>query len=104
MSTYYKFVCKKHNKSGGFLSHQAWGLGTFDIIESFKFLGLHKDCEPTLYCEQTTEYEETPEEDVDKFIEETRGMMPHSDDWELVQAGWQDAEKKWEESMKKRIY
>lgn len=102
MSTYYKFVCKKHNISGGFLTGQAGGTGNFDIIETFKFLGLHKDCEPVLYAEQTKEYEETPsiddcQESMTEFIEDSKGIIPHSNDWELVEKhDWKEVEGEWE--------
>jgi hypothetical protein len=100
MSTYYTFICKEHNKQGGFLSRQAWGTGNFDIIETFKFLALHKDCKPYLVSEHTDDYENVPQEEPQKFVEETRGYMPHSNDWELVKNNeWKDVEKKWEEVM-----
>jgi len=102
MSTYYKFICKKHNQSGGFLTRQAWGTGNFDIIETFKFLGLHKDCNPYMVSEHENDHE-TPEdawENVQKFIEDTHGIMPNSNDWSLVNENeWKDVEKKWEEEM-----
>ena len=43
MSTYYYFVCKKCKEYGGFYSHQAWGWGNADFIDSFKFLMKHTD-------------------------------------------------------------
>lgn len=96
MSTYYKFVCEKCNKSGGFMSEQAWGIGNFDIISTFKFLALHKDHKPYLVCEHDGEYDDVPEYDFVDFLNKTKGVMPHSNDWELVSDNdWKDVEKKW---------
>ena len=88
MSTYYHFVCKECNEKGGFLSRQAWGTGNFDIIETFKSLAVHKDHKPILHCK----HDDGGEPDISrskkskaKFVEESKGMMPHSNDWELVE-------------------
>lgn len=104
MSTYYKFVCKEHNTAGGFLTRQAWGHGNINIIETFKFLALHMNCRPYL----VSEYDEDDgtSEDLwsnkEKFITDTHGMMPHSDDWRLVKDNeWKDVENIWEESLRK---
>ncbi len=97
MSTYYKFVCKECNKSGGFLSQQAWGIGNFDIIESFKFLGLHMGHKPYMYSEHDDTQYDTPEHDKSEFIEESKGIMPSSNDWDKVSKNeWKDVEKIWE--------
>jgi hypothetical protein len=102
MSTYYKFVCKKHNQSGGFLSRQAWGEGNFSIIETFKFLMLHKGCRPYLVSEDEGDYE-TPDDAWDnkkKFIEDTHGIMPHSNDWSFVNDNeWEKVEELFEKSI-----
>lgn len=100
MSTYYKFICKECNVSGGFLSRQAWGTGNFDIIETFKFLGLHLNHNPHLVSEFTEEYMEIPEECHLVFIEQTRGIMPASNDWGIVRENeWKNVEKAWEDSI-----
>lgn len=102
MSTYYKFVCKEHNQSGGFLSAQAWGQGNFNIIETFKFLMLHKHCRPYLVSEYDNDYE-TPEgawDNKKKFIDDTHGIMPHSDDWSLVKENeWKIVEELFEKAI-----
>lgn len=104
MSTYYKFICKKCNQSGGFLTRQAWGVGNFNIIETFKFLALHLGHEPYLVSEHTEDYENTPEDtwkNVEKFIAETHGIMPNSDDWALVKENdWKDVERLFEENLR----
>ncbi len=104
MSTYYKFVCKEHNTSGGFLSRQAWGKGNIDIIMTFKFLALHMDCQPYLVSEDEKDWG-IPEEvciDIEKFLKDTHGMMPHSNDWALQEKNdWKDVEDKWEEEIRK---
>lgn len=41
MSTEYYFVCRRCKEYGGFYSHQAWGWGNADFIDSFKFLMKH---------------------------------------------------------------
>jgi len=103
MSTYYKFICKECETSGGFLSRQAWGDGNFDIIETFKFLMLHKEHHPFLVSEHNELYDDTPSVDDtnefwQKFKEDTRGVMPHSNDWEIVKTTeWKDVESKWEQ-------
>src|SRR3990167_10785271 len=100
MSTYYYFACKEHKVKGGFLSRQAWGIGNFDIIETFKFLGLHKDCHPYLISED--EEDELENQHPSEFVEQTRGIMTHSNDWQLVEEnGWKDLEAKWEKDFLK---
>lgn len=105
MSTYYEFFCKECKDYGGFLSRQAWGIGNFNIIETFKFLALHKDHQPYLISEHDPEYElkydicdDLKEEKNKKFIELTHNYMPLSNDWELVRKNdWKDVGKLWEE-------
>ena len=95
-----------HNISGGFLSRQAWGTGNFDIIETFKFLGIHKDCQPFLVSEDTDIYHDTPniEDDIDKFIKDAHGIMPHSNDWRLVEENnWNKVEELFETETLKNI-
>ena len=57
MSTCYKFFCQECKDFGGFLSRQEWGIGNFNIIETFKFLALHKDHKPYLISEHDPENE-----------------------------------------------
>lgn len=107
MSTYYKFVCKECNQSGGFLSRQAWGIGNFDIIETFKFLGIHKDHHPYLVSEYEEDYDShndisDSKEHCEKFLEDSDGIMPSSNDWKIVNENeWKDVEKIWVEKFKK---
>lgn len=105
MSTYYYFHCTKHMESGGCWTRQAWGYGNADLIEAFKFVMHHvRTCGEEhigMHSEHNDdEYVSTVIDDDARraFLEATRGIWPHSDDWAFVRRedgtvdGWVDEE------------
>lgn len=100
MSTYYYFKCEKCKRTGGFLSRQAWGWGNFDIIDSFKFLGLHiAECGHD-NIRMTWEHDDDcyNEEPKDSFLKRSEGIFPYSNDWEFMKKTEKDYDKAWIEN------
>lgn len=92
MSTDYHLHCLKCDQYGGLLTRQAGCVGNFDIITTFKFAMLHiLHCGEEylrFVCEDHTPYldkfvEFNPELK-EKFLDDTKHIAPHSDDWETV--------------------
>ena len=91
MSTYYYFHCNKHQLSGGLFTRQAWGYGSADLIDTFKFVMYHvKECGP----ENIGMHSEHEEENWiqtncggkrRQHLLDTRDIFPHSDDWEFME-------------------
>lgn len=109
MSTYYHFYCSKCDRRGGMFTRQAWGWGNFDIIESFKFLAYHtRECGEEYIAVHSEHRELGTDEtlepgDFERFAEKTRGIMPHSNDWNLVSTTpWEDVEAEWERKHRER--
>ena len=105
MSTYYYMVCKECNCKGGFLSRQAWGIGNFEIISTFKFMALHRDHKPVLMSEHDIDGSMWDDSDAPetsfKFLRETHGIMPRSGDWSIINNSdyMEDAESIWEKQQ-----
>lgn len=95
MSTYYYFWCKKCDRTGGFLSRQAWGWGNFDIIDSFKFLALHIGACGEEYIGMVSEHSDRcyKEGNRVKFLEKTKDYWPYSNDWHTEE--WPAFKEKW---------
>jgi hypothetical protein len=94
MSTYYYFHCAKHQASGGCWTRQAWGWGNADLIDTFKFVMYHvRECGPEnigMHSEHEdfgSDWANTSFEDEHRrpHLEATRGIFPHSNDWQFVE-------------------
>lgn len=87
MSTYYYFTCQKCRTRGGFLGKEAWGWGSFDMIESYKFLAYHittcGESEIRIISEEVDDYVDLLHEEYNAFLDQTSHIFPHSADWEF---------------------
>jgi hypothetical protein len=117
MSTYYGFHCDKCKVTGGFLSSQAWGVGNFDIIDTFKFVMHHAlECGQQnigMHSEHDDAYEEWPTvhlsgPDREKFLEDSKAIFPSSNDWQFIaehiakDRPWDQTKTEWLEKEQKR--
>lgn len=70
------------------MGSQAWGWGNFDMIESFKFLAYHieKCGEDSIrvISEEEEQYVDLLHDEYNQFLEETKHIFPHSQDWEFL--------------------
>lgn len=103
MSTYYYFKCSNCKQTGGFFSRQMWGIGNFDIIDSFKFFAHHAVRCGTEYIGIYSEHEDkyydwesmTDSGNRKKFLKETKDVFPLSNDWKFMEEKHKDFKKEW---------
>lgn len=108
MPTYYYFTCQKCRTRGGVFGEQAWGWGNFDMIESFKYLAYHiRTCGEDsirVISEEVDDYVDQLHTEYNDFLEKTKHIFPHSNDWAFLDK-WkklsvEELKEKWVEENK----
>lgn len=108
MSLYFQFECAVCELQGGALNQYAGNRWDMALIESAKFFIHHiQECDPTgfrIRCDSDDDGEYLTRLDAE-FIPATRGVFPHSDDWDLVAeaADVRDLDEAWSERRQRLI-